>query len=533
MMSRFKKYSEFKRFSISENMQSAKDMLLKKYADEMEIKVADISPETSRRILGSKSFDLVKKLSEGTPNYALLYAQMIFNQGLSKEKAEKIKDLIAKYKPYLEMLPMSILKYGKVVADETDRRPGWERLETDLENLEKTKNLMKAVQDFRPAMKEQFKKETKENIARLSNLVDSLLKLEDKPGKDEDGNIYDRNAYKEFVGLQKKYIDFEHYPEFRDPAVAFSSLIKDAEDKIKSWKIEDDETESGPKVPNYILEDLEKIEPQGLILYNKNGYLAISARTNEAVSAIASGTNWCIKEKGMFSSITKEAVQYCILNANLDDYEKNYLVGLTIDKDGRLIDSADKDNQPFSGQHGKVVWEFIKKDLGYPKEMIDVFEKSLQSEVVLKKTIMRIFGPNGNNPKSVISVLIDLVVNKGAEGYNISNLEEIFEIVGKSLEKNKDLAVDVFKENGILSKESMDIFNKFVREYCTQSDIEKIKEETENNIKDAEEVVSVFSGSANSSGFQNLMKLANKTLEDKDYMMKGLSSNETGNLINQ
>jgi hypothetical protein len=41
---------------------------------------------------------------------------------------------------------------------------------------------MKAVQDFRPAMKEQFKKETKENIARLSNLVDSLLKLEDKPG---------------------------------------------------------------------------------------------------------------------------------------------------------------------------------------------------------------------------------------------------------------------------------------------------------------------------------------------------------------
>ena len=132
-----------------------------------------------------------------------------------------------------------------------------------------------------------------------------------------------------------------------------------------------------------------------------------------------------------------------------------------------------------------------------------------------------------------MAVLIDLVVNKGAEGYNISNLEEIFEIVGKSLEKNKDLAVDVFKENGILSKESMDIFNKFVREYCTQSDIEKIKEETENNIKDAEEVVSVFSGSANSSGFQNLMKLANKTLEDKDYMMKGLSSNETGNLINQ
>ena len=119
-MSRFKKYSEFKRFSISENMQSAKDMVLKKYADEMEIKVADISPETSRRILGSKSFDLVKKLSEGTPNYALLYAQMIFNQGLSKEKAEKIKDLIAKYKPYLEMLPMSFLKYGKVVADETD-----------------------------------------------------------------------------------------------------------------------------------------------------------------------------------------------------------------------------------------------------------------------------------------------------------------------------------------------------------------------------------------------------------------------------
>ena len=181
-MSRFKKYSEFKRFSISENIQSAKDMVLKKYADEMEIKVTDIRPETSSKILASKSFDLVKKLSEGTPNYALLYAQMIFNQGLPKEKAEKIKDLITKYKPYLEMLPMPILKYGKVVADETDRRPGWERLETDLENLEKTKNLMKAVQDFRPAMKEQFKKETKENIARLSNLVDSLLKLEDKPG---------------------------------------------------------------------------------------------------------------------------------------------------------------------------------------------------------------------------------------------------------------------------------------------------------------------------------------------------------------
>jgi ferritin-like metal-binding protein YciE len=221
------------------------------------------------------------------------------------------------------------------------------------------------------------------------------------------------------------------------------------------------------------------------------------------------------------------------LNANLEDYDKEYLVGLTIDKDGVIIDSADKDNDPFSAWHRKTVWEFLKKELGYPKEMIDVFEKSLPSEMVLKKTIMRIFGPNGNNPKSVISVLIDLVVNKGAEGYNISNLEEIFEIVGKSLEKNKDLAVDVFKENGILSKESMDIFNKFVREYCTQSDIEKIKEETENNIKDAEEVVSVFSGSANSSGFQNLMKLANKTLEDKDDMMKGLSSNETGNLINQ
>ena len=459
--------------ALMENVQAAKDYLLKRYALEKKIKTSEIDEETKKKILADPKFKEVKDLTEKFPGYTPMFVKFRFEQKAHMEELKEIFDNLMKYKQNLKQdLTMDINDYVKIEPTEDDIRPGYEVLGDDLRNIERKRKLRKFYSELTGKMRKVFAKATDKQIDDLTEISNQLEQLKDKDGK---------IAWKEFTKGLKKYEDTRTYPEYRDEKVAFADVIKDALEFVEGWN----QDESG------LLKKLKGLGPMAGILYAKNGYIVESARTPEAQRAICADTNWCIRTDSTFWSYGQGRVQINIINSNVPVTDIHSLIGITVNTDGSIHTDATRPNNRLRDKNGNS-FRTLKdalEGLDYPKDLIDTVMAKLKTETDIKIALERYYKDGASlKVRDIIESL--LVSNRGflSGAMPKEDWERISGLVSQIIFEVKDLKksdfMKEFKENGIYGDAAMNVFEQLIGDDYTKADIEDILSATEKGIED-------------------------------------------------
>jgi hypothetical protein len=489
--------------ALLESVQVAKDYLLKRYALEKKIKTSEIDEETRKKILNDPKFKEVKDLTEKSPGYTPMFVKFRFEQKAHMDELKEIFDNLMKYKQSLKQdLTMDINDYAKVEPTEDDIRPGYEVLGDDLRNIERKRKLRKFYSELTGKMRKVFAKATDKQIDDLTEISNQLEQLKDKDGQ---------NAWKEFTKGLKKYENTRTYPEYRDERVAFADIIKDSLAFVEAWNRDESE----------LLKNLKALGPMSGLLYAKNGYIVQSARTPEAQRAICADTGWCIQKDITFWSplYTTGRVQINIYNGNVPVTDIHSLVGITVNPNGSIHTDATRPNNRIRDKNGNT-YKTLKdalEGLDYPKDLIDTVMSKFKMECDIKLALERYYKEGtGLTVRKVIESLI--ATSKGflagvmpqEDWENISGL--VAQIIAEDKGLNKSDFMKEYKQFGIISDASLNVFNRLIGDDFTKGDIEDILKATEKVIEDIKYVLDLYGNgdlvlkAADSENMRNLIK---------------------------
>jgi hypothetical protein len=489
--------------ALLESVQVAKDYLLKRYALEKKIKTSEIDEETRKKILNDPKFKEVKDLTEKSPGYTPMFVKFRFEQKAHMDELKEIFDNLMKYKQSLKQdLTMDINDYAKVEPTEDDIRPGYEVLGDDLRNIERKRKLRKFYSELTGKMRKVFAKATDKQIDDLTEISNQLEQLKDKDGQ---------NAWKEFTKGLKKYENTRTYPEYRDERVAFADIIKDSLAFVEAWNRDESE----------LLKNLKALGPMSGLLYAKNGYIVQSARTPEAQRAICADTGWCIQKDITFWSplYTTGRVQINIYNGNVPVTDIHSLVGITVNPNGSIHTDATRPNNRIRDKNGNT-YKTLKdalEGLDYPKDLIDTVMSKFKMECDIKLALERYYKEGtGLTVRNVIESLI--ATSKGflagvmpqEDWENISGL--VAQIIAEDKGLNKSDFMKEYKQFGIISDASLNVFNRLIGDDFTKGDIEDILKATEKVIEDIKYVLDLYGNgdlvlkAADSENMRNLIK---------------------------
>ena len=515
------------RFPIYESVEAARNFLLKRYAVDKNIKTSEIDEETKKRIINDPKFLEIKDLTANSTGYTPLFTKFRFDQGATMEDLVNILGKLEKYKQNLKSdLPMAVMDYEKVVPDEDDERPGYERLDDDLTSIEWKRKLKKLYNEFTPGVRKLFNKATPDQVEELTQASANLEKIQDKK------EIFNPNtektelvtAWRAFCYGLKKYEDTSTYPSFRDPRVAIDAMIEDINDHVKSWnkKEEDDDV---------MLKQFKALGSQVGILYAKDGFLVVSTRTPEAQRAICKEiipNRMCIQEEYRFWSYGEGKVQLNIINQNLPDPDKYHLIGCTVDPEENITAIFDRHNQSFSlpnGSRPKTLNQLLQ-GMDYSKDLVDTVLSKFKKETDIKLALERFVRKKDElTTRKIMEGLLTLTkgflsgVMSEEEWSQISGT--VADIISQTNKISKSDFMAVFKDAGIFTDASLNVFDKMVGSSYTSKDIEDIVEVTESRLQDMEYIMELYKEGKipRDSRTEESIKLA---LESADDVIKKL-----------
>lgn len=485
---------------LMENVQDAKSYLIKRYAEKTNTKASDIDDETKKNITNNPKFLEIKDLMDKNkmPGNTLPFLMFRIDQGATIDQMEEIIELLKDNKNNLNSLPMTIIEYAKIdrknkgnkEENGDDHRPGWEILRDDLSNIERKRKLKNFIDRLTPRMKEYVtKKASTKQLEKLEE-ISSQLKL--MPKSDEGREAWDSffypdlgvlNDFGKVKGRMGSYDDIQTYAEYKDPSKALDGIIFDAEQFIEKWGEDEDAT----------IARIKDIGPQAGIIYAKDGFLIMSARTPDAQRLVCSETGWCIRTDTTFWSYSTGRVQINVINNNIPTSEENSLVGITTNKNGTVHVEYNRPNRrvsyPGGGSYtGKPASELLKR-IGVPQEGIEAFEKKFPTEADIKIALELFFRDSGKlTPTDIITSLLKF--NRGFLSGSMSeeHWERISSLVSEIVSEIKGLTSEDFLTvflggkrsdsiGGVYSEASWNIFDKLVGTNYTKTQIERLYDE--------------------------------------------------------
>jgi hypothetical protein len=277
----------------------------------------------------------------------------------------------------------------------------------------------------------------------------------------------------------KKYDDTRTYPEYTNPHTAFLDIKNDALNFIEAWGAGEDE----------IIRALKELGPQVGILYNKNKYIVMSARTPEANRKVCSDTGWCIKTDSTFWSYSGGRIQLNILDGNKPVSDSKSLVGITINPDGTVNTSHDRANQRVSGSK---YTEILKKY--YPDELVTAVKEKFDKEVLIKLALEKYYrDSSGLDTKKIIESLITLSKGFLEDTVSPEDWEQISGVVSEIIFIEKKLSKNdfmmIFRAHGIFSLATWKVFDSIIGKDYSKDDMEKIGESVKRNMKNMEDLM--------------------------------------------
>jgi len=495
---------------ILENIADAKKLLIKDYAEKQKKNVNEIPEEIKKSVWRDPKFQKVLKLSEKTPGWVYPLTKFYVIDGADWEEIESkdeegnptgIYDMLVALKSNLNELPLKTVDaYARIMPSKEDERPSYEVLGDDLRAIQSKRKLKKLYDEFIGRMKEEFRKVSsskepsdKKSIQELELVALALDKLKPKEGEDEKGNkitLIPFNEWKRATG--KKYSDTPDnlmvYPQFKDPKVAFKTLVRDSSDFVDNWN-------------KGLSEYSQKIIDLGLragILYDKGGYLAMSARTPEAQRAVSGDSNFCINNDSTFWNYGDGAIQLNIINGNLPKANKKYLLGVTIKKDGVVKNCAWKNNTGSDRDFHKsgINYAAFLKGLEYPQELIQDIIDKFDSEVTIKLSLEQFYKESKSlTPNSLIKSLINIKQGIFNGVVSPEQWDQISGIVSFIVKEERGIPtsdfVKEFKLSGMYTLSAWEVFDYVVEGDYTKNDMEEIKKTTLSVISEMEQFVSL------------------------------------------
>ena len=486
---------------LMENVQDAKSYLVKLYADKNKIKPSEIDEETKKHIWNNPKFLEIKDLMDRNkmPGNTFPFVKFAMDQRATMEQLEEIVELLKDNKNNLNSLPMSIIEYAKVDHNkkkgedegDDDHRPGWEMLRDDLSNIERKRKLKNFTDRMTPRMKEYVsKKATTKQLEKLEE-ISSQLKL--LPKNDEGREAWDAffypdlgvlNDFGKVKGRMGSYDDTVTYTEYKDPSKAMDGIISDAENFISKWGEDEDA----------VIAKIKALGPQAGIIYARDGFLIMSARTPDAQRLVCSETGWCIRTDSTFWSYSSGRVQVNVINNNIPTSERNSLVGITINKNGTVHTDADRPNgriqAPGGGNYtSKPATELLRR-IGVPQAGIEAFERQFPKEANVKIVLESFFrNAGGLKPDFIVESLVSF--NKGFLKGTLpaDEWEEISALISEIISdveglKPKDflsafLGDGADKTGGIFVEAAWNIFDKLVgADNVTEAQLKKMYVDT-------------------------------------------------------
>jgi hypothetical protein len=462
---------------LMENVQAAKDYLIKQYAEKKGIKTNEISDDEKRNIVSNPKFIEIRDMVQKSPGYTLAFLRFYLEQKAHLEELKEIFDNLQKYKGQIGELPMTVADYAKYVSkDEDDNRPGYEVLGDELRNFERKRKVKDFYNELTPRMKKAFARATEDQIEELTAISNKLKSLPDVKG--DEGTA---NAWKTFSKNMKKYDDTRTYPAYSDEKKAFKDLIKDALEFTESWGQSEDK----------LLGKLKTLGPQVGLLYTKNGYIVMSARTPEAQRAVCADTNWCIRTDSTFWSYGSGRIQVNIINSNAPVTDPLSLIGITINPDGTVHTDATRPNNRLRGSDGSTFRNYkdALKGLGYPAELINAVEDAFPREVDIKLALEHYYKDGSNlEPKKIIESLITMSKGFLAGSMPQEDWENISGIVSEIIFTDKGLSksqfMKIFKSNGIYTEATWKVFDTIIGKDYTKEDMMEIEEAVKRGVED-------------------------------------------------
>jgi len=495
---------------ILENIADAKKLLVKDYAEKQKKSVNEIPEEIKKSILRDPKFQKILKLSEKTPGWVYPLTKFYVIDGADWEEIESkdeegnptgIYDMLVALKSNLNDLPLKTVDaYARIIPSKQDERPSYEVLGDDLRTIRSKRKLKKLYDEFIGRMKEEFRKASsskdesdKKLLKELELIALSLEKLKPKEAEDENGNkttLYPFTEWKRATG--KKYSDtpdnLKVYPQFKDPKVAFKTLVRDSSNLIDNWDKGLDEYS-------------KKIIELGLragIFYNQNKYLAMSARTPEAQRAVSGDTKFCINNDSTFWSYGDGAIQLNIINGNLPKANKKYLLGVTIKKDGVVKNCAWKNNEGSDRDFHKsgINYAAFLKGLEYPDAIIQKIIDKFDEEVTIKLSLEKFYKDSkGLTPNSLIRSLIDIKNGIFNGVVSPEQWDQVSGIVSFIVREERNIPVSdfikEFKASGIFTVSAWEVFDYVVEGDYTRKDMEEIKAMTLSIMEEMEQFVAM------------------------------------------
>lgn len=522
------------RFPIYESVDQAKNYLLKRYAIQNEIKTSDIDEEIKKKILNDPKFLEVKELTSKNPGYTPMFTKFRFDQKASMENLREIISKLEEYKQTLKSdLPMPVTDYEKVIPDEEDQRPGWERLNDDLTSIKWKRKLKKLYNEFTPGLKRMFARATPEQIEELSQ---SAVNLENIKKEKEDMNpstekLEKTTAWKSFSWGIKKYEDTVTYPQFKDPQVAIDKMIKDIQTHIENWNKEEVEVREGED--SEILKKIKALGAGAGILYAKKGYIVASVRSPKSQEIFCDSivyNRMCIRSESNFWSYGQGRVQFMLVNENLPDPDKYHLIGFTVDPEQKITAAYDRHNHTFylpDGSKPKTLSELLN-GMDYPKDLIETVLSKFEKETHIKVSMERFNRDAANLTKDrIIDSLFDLSKGLLKGLMDESEWQEIAGTVSKLIFEDRNMKksdfLEVFRENGILNQSALNVFDALIGKDATSSDIKQIISSTEEMLDTLPFALELYKEKTEKRGYDpNVEASITKSLESGPKMLDKL-----------
>ncbi len=518
---------------LLENIAAAKALLVKDYAEKQKKRVNEIPEEIKKTIWRDPKYKQILDLAQDGKYYEngelhpsdkpggskklpknegwiYLLTKLYVIDGCSWEQLVSVEmdpesatvgsptgiyNMMVELKPNLNQLPLkNIDSYARITPSEQRETPSYEILGDDLRVMQAKKKLKKIYDELIPRMKKEFDRVSASNDPKEKKLIQDLelfsLSLEKlKPRTDpETGEIeIPFKVFKAKTGM--RFSDSEEAlkdnPSFKDPAVAFRALVKECTSLVDTWSLGLDE----------YTEKLISLGSKAGILYNKRGYLVMSARTPESQRVVSGDTNFCIsKSETTFWQYGEGAIQLNIINSNLPKANAKYLLGVTITKNGTVKNCAWKPNnsRDTTDFHpsGINYAEFLKK-LGYPQDLIQEVIDQFQEEVTIKLSLEKFYKDSKSlTPRALILSLLNIREGIFKGVVSPEEWDQISGIVALIIREERGIPVSdfikEFKGGGIFTPSAWEVFDHVVEGEYTKKDMEEIKSTTLEVLKELE-----------------------------------------------
>jgi hypothetical protein len=556
---------------ILENIANAKALLVKDYAEKQKKSVNEIPEEIKKSIWRDPKYKQILDLAqegkyyengESQPSnkpggskklpknegWIYLLTKLYVIDGCSWEQLVSVEtdpdsaivgsptgiyNMMVGLKPNLNQLPLkNVDSYARIIPSSQSERPSYEVLGDDLRVMEAKRKLKKIYDELIPRMKKEFDRVSASDNPKEKKLIQDLelfsLSLENlKPRTDpETGKIeIPFKVFKAKTGM--RFSDspeaLKDNPSFKDSAVAFRALVKECISLVDTWSL---------GLNDYT----EKLIALGLragILYNKKGYLVMSARTPESQKVVSGDTNFCIsKSDTTFWQYGEGAIQLNIINSNLPKANAKYLLGVTIEKNGAVKNCAwkpnnDKDTRDF--HPSRINYAAFLKQLGYPQDLIQEVIDQFEGEITIKLSLEKFYKDSKSlTPLALIKSLIDIKQGIFNGVVSPEQWDQVSGIVALIIREERDIPVSdfikEFKEGGIFTVSAWEVFDYVVEGDYTKKDMEKIKQTTLEVISEVEGMkVLIDKGKTLSMSKEKMEKLF-ALLEYKDELISKMDA---------